>query len=404
MALSQDLHLEDVMTRICRNLLTSALVLGHLPIALASTTLYVNGASGSDTNDCVSVQTACKTIGHAISVASSGDSIIVAAATYTEHLTIGVSLNLSGAGVGKTIIDGGSTGTVVTVSSAHALVTISNVTIRNGRAINGGGVTSNGALTISHSLIWRNEAYSSSFSAFGGGVLILSGGTLTLNSSTVSGNSAFGRVDAWGGGISSFGIVRINRSTVSGNTAGCGTIGCHAGGGGINNGGGTLTINNSTVAGNHVYAAIAYNEGGGILSSGVLWISNSTISGNSARQGGGIYGHGNLQNTLVADNSALNCYGYMSAIFSLSSDNSCNLTGPGDKNNTNPKLGTLGYHGGPTQTIPLLSGSPAIDAGDPSGCIDSQGHRLTTDQRGLPRPDKEDTGGCDMGAYESQGD
>jgi hypothetical protein len=62
----------------------------------------------------------------------------------------------------------------------------------------------------------------------------------------------------------------------------------------------------------------------------------------------------------------------------------------------------FGYNRGPTQTIPLLSGSPAIDAGNPSGCTDDQGNLLTTDQRGMPRPDPGDTDGCNMGAYESQ--
>jgi hypothetical protein len=51
----------------------------------------------------------------------------------------------------------------------------------------------------------------------------------------------------------------------------------------------------------------------------------------------------------------------------------------------------------------LLSGSPAIDAGNPKGCTDALGHLLKTDQRGKPRPDPEHTVGCDMGAYESQG-
>ena len=90
--------------------------------------------------------------------------------------------------------------------------------------------------------------------------------------------------------------------------------------------------------------------------------------------------------------------------YNLSSDNTCNFNGPGDLNNTDPRLGSLGYYGGSTPTIPLLSGSPAIDAGNPSGCTDGQGNPLKTDQRGLPRPDQEDTGGCDMGAYESQSD
>jgi hypothetical protein len=35
---------------------------------------------------------------------------------------------------------------------------------------------------------------------------------------------------------------------------------------------------------------------------------------------------------------------------------------------------------------------------------DSLGHLLKIDQRGMPRPDKEDSGGCDMGAYERQSD
>jgi hypothetical protein len=71
-------------------------------------------------------------------------------------------------------------------------------------------------------------------------------------------------------------------------------------------------------------------------------------------------------------------------------------------NNTDPLLGPLQNNGGPTQTMALQEGSPAIDAGNPAGCTYGHGHLLKTDQRGLPRPDKEDTGGCDIGAYESQ--
>ena len=67
-----------------------------------------------------------------------------------------------------------------------------------------------------------------------------------------------------------------------------------------------------------------------------------------------------------------------------------------------PKLGPLQNNGGPTQTMALLAGSPAIDTGNPAGCTDGKGHLLITDQRGLPRPDTEDSHGCDMGAYERQ--
>jgi hypothetical protein len=59
-------------------------------------------------------------------------------------------------------------------------------------------------------------------------------------------------------------------------------------------------------------------------------------------------------------------------------------------NDTDPKLGTLGNYGGPTLTIPLLIGSPAIDAADSVSCP-------ATDQRGLPRPYGP---ACDIGAFE----
>jgi len=104
-----------------------------------------------------------------------------------------------------------------------------------------------------------------------------------------------------------------------------------------------------------------------------------------------------LQNSIVANStSGGNCSRPMTSDgYSLSSDDTCNFNETGDMNNTDPKLGTLGSHGGPTQTIQLFSGSPAIDAGNPSGCTD--GNLLKTDQRGRPRPDKEDTGGLRHG-------
>src|SRR5215471_565848 len=100
-------------------------LLGTLFLALAqfatATTWYVNGVTGSDTNNCKSATTACKTIGHAISLAASGNSIIVAAATYKENLTIGVNLNVNGSGAATTIIDGQCLNTVITASASVTL-------------------------------------------------------------------------------------------------------------------------------------------------------------------------------------------------------------------------------------------------------------------------------------------
>ena len=83
--------------------------------------------------------------------------------------------------------------------------------------------------------------------------------------------------------------------------------------------------------------------------------------------------------------------GLTDAGHNLSSDASCAFTNPASVNNLDPKLGPLADNGGPTLTMALLPGSPAIDAGDTSLAP-------TTDQRGFPRPFGL---AADIGAYES---
>ncbi len=169
-----------------------------------------------------------------------------------------------------------------------------------------------------------------------------------------------------------------------------------------------MTLNNSTVTANIAdrCSGMCGGTGGAIVNgSGNLAVNNSTVSGNYPA--GGIFNSGTatLQNSILANNSGRNCRGIITSHgYNLSSDGSCPFSNTGDLNNTNPLLGTLGNYGGSTQTIPLLSGSPAIDSGNPNGCTDGQGHLLKTDQRGKPRPDIEDTAGCDRGAFERQSD
>jgi hypothetical protein len=414
------------------SLLRLVFLLALMPVASA-TTWYVNGVSGSDSNNCLSVTSACQTIGHAISLSASGDLIKIAAATYKENLTIGKSLNIFGSGAPTTIIDGGGVGTVVTIlSNKNAHVALANLTIRHGLAgtKNGGGIW-NGLGSV---LMISNTTISGNGASNGGG--IFNQGTLTINNSTISGNDAIVLCTQFcassGGGIyNSYpsGTVTVTKSTISGNMALMAVFtrfpcrsSCLASGGGISNHG-TLTINNSTISGNGTSVDAGCSQfcngsGGGVDNSGkTLKINNSTISGNRVYKlsgclhvcfasGGGVSGTAALQNSIVANNpSGGNCYGTMTSHgYNLSSDATCAFNGPGDMNNTNPMLDSLNNNGGPTQTMALLSGSPAIDAGNPSGCTDSLGHLLKTDQRGMPRPDTEDTGGCDMGAYERQSD
>ena len=91
-------------------------------------------------------------------------------------------------------------------------------------------------------------------------------------------------------------------------------------------------------------------------------------------------------------------------------DGSTGFTAATDKKGTaasplNPKLDPKGLrsNGGPTQTVALVSGSPAIDKGTSAGLRGT----LTTDQRGFARtvdnsaiPNASGGDGTDIGAYE----
>jgi hypothetical protein len=385
-------------------LLTLALFIASATAALAST-WYVNGVSGNDDNNCMSPQTACKTINHAISLASSGDSIVIASAIYKETLTINSSLKLIGAGASTTIVDGIDSGgnAVVYVRNSDAHVALSKMTIRNG----GAGILNSGTLAADESTISGNS--------IAGGIENI--GTITLNRSTVNGNTTAYAYYSAAGGIYNGGTLSVDNSTISENIV----EGNYVCGGGIYNSG-DLTITNSTLSGNQA-SGVSNSSGGGIDNEGSLVLDNTTLTGNSATAygdngyGGGISYGGcveagsyayttTLRNSVVAHNKGGNCYGNMTSEgYNLSSDDTCQFSGPGDLNNTHPKLGPLKNNGGPTKTRAELLGSPTIDAGNPSGCTDSQGHLLKTDQRGDPRPGKyKHDKRCDMGAFERQSD
>jgi hypothetical protein len=409
-----------------RKLICVAAMVLFAPTAKASTTLYVNGVTGSDSDSCESPTTACKTIGHAISLAASGDTVMVSAATYyTEALTVSLNLNLIGAGANTTIIDGRASGTVVTISNTTAHVTLSNLTIRNGRASSGAGIKNSGTLTLTNSTVSGNWAPIPCFgfrclftggAALGGG--IYNSGVLIINNSTISENHAGSYCNttfcsAFGGGIYNVGTqMVIENSTLTGNSAGTacstGSTICRVGvGGAFYTRGATVTLNNSTITGNTAYrcSGTCGGTGGAIVNGlGTLAVNNGTVSGNSA---GGIVNGGTamLQNSIIDNNAGINCGGTLTSHgYNLSSDGTCNFNAPGDLNNHDPLLGPLQNNGGPTETMALLPGSPAIDGGNPAGCTDGKGHLLMTDQRGMPRPDKEDSTGCDIGAYERQSD
>jgi hypothetical protein len=260
----------------------------------------------------------------------------------------------------------------------NATLTIVNSTVtHNSAAIHGlsggvGGGICNDAdlgsatLAMTNSIVTNNEI-GAGIPAHGEGGGIFSDGTMAITNSVVSGNTA-GYV---GGGISNGGTLTIDSSTLSGNNA----IGMTGGdgfgyAGGIANFG-TLTITNSTLSGNS-----ATFSGGGVTNSGTVTVKNSTLSGNTANVNGGIIngadGTVEIGNTILKagasganisrDGGTVTSHGY-----NLSSDNGGGfLTAAGDQINTDPMLGPLQNNGGPTFTHIPLTGSPAINAGDPN--------------------------------------
>jgi len=401
--------------------LLGALIMLSSP-ALAGT-WYVDGVNGDDGNNCKTKATACATIGHAISLAASGDTIRIAAATYQENLSIPFNLTLNGAKAATTIIDGTNTANVFTVGSGISL-TLSNLTIEKGVGYSGGGgINNSGTLTVNNSLFYVNTALS--------GGAILNTGTATISKASFNGNSPYffgrsascGAIDnrstmtitsstfdtnyannnfTSGGAICNGSTLTITGSTFSNNSS----EGNNAGyGGAIFNYAGTLTVTNSSFSANS-----ATTSGGAIYSQGgTVQISNSTFGTNPENIGGGgaLSNAGSsvlIQNSIVANSAnGGNCAGTITSDgYNLSSDSTCNFSNSGDLNNKNPKLGALNKNGGPTKTMALPKGSPALDAGNPAGCSDFSGNLLKTDQRGQPRPGGGETTGCDMGAYESQ--
>ena len=219
------------------------------------------------------------------------------------------------------------------------------------------------------------------------GGAIFNGGTLSLTDMAIVGN----RADQRGGALLNFnGSLTITRCTFAENRA-------QSGGGAIENRGGTVQISNSTLSGNDAGNGV----GGAILNSGVLLIQSCTIAGNRAAQGGdGIAnfasGTVRVSNSIIATNGSADLAGsYDSRGHNIvgGGAGAATFNAAGDQTGVTAaqlNLAELADNGGPTPTRALQSGSVAID----KGATD-----LTTDQRGVTRPQG---GAADIGAFELQ--
>jgi hypothetical protein len=259
-----------------------------------------------------------------------------------------------------------------------------------------------GSLTVVRSGITRNRA--PWVGGSGGGIEGSPDGRMLIQRSAISGNKA-----AQAGGVMVFGPpVRIVDSTVAGNLASAGPEVEGDGGGILVGNKGRLELTNSTVANNG-----AYTSGGGIFSDAgsQASISFTTIARNRADADGmfggttgGIHlrtagvqvaANARIANSIVALNTeaggvAADCggIGFLGTginLVSTTNQGKCSEADPLVV--ADPRLGPLRDNGGPTPTIALLAGSPAIGAAGP-------GKAPARDQRGVKRTDP------DLGAYE----
>jgi predicted outer membrane repeat protein len=221
------------------------------------------------------------------------------------------------------------------------------------------------------------------FAHYGGGAVASSStNTFTITDSTFDSNtSVFG-----GGALYPNGeYMLVENSTFINNSADTG--------GAIHSNADLVEINNSTFVGNS-----AVNRGAVDSRLGLVIINNSTFFGNTASGHGGAIGNqlygagGYLQvgNSILYGTNTDVCETIDGAVGDLGN----NLTWPSESNcpgiQADPLLAALADNGGPTKTLAIAPGSPAIDAGNNSSCT-------ATDQRGVKRPQGS---ACDIGAFE----
>ena len=216
-------------------------------------------------------------------------------------------------------------------------------------------------------------AYRGGGFASGGGIW-MNGGALTIEGTTIESNLADGVSGPWEAG---------------------------SGGGLLVGSGARFVAVNSTLSGNRADYDEAMTVGLG--ASAVFY--NSTIAFNSTDENHSAFGirsdsEVTLGHTIVANQGR--CAGSVRSLgYNLfGPDFGCSIEGSaiGDVIGVDPELHPLSDNGGPTMTHALSDTSPALDAGDPSGCVGEDGRPLTRDQRGWARPVET----CDIGAFERE--
>ena len=226
------------------------------------------------------------------------------AANFVNGVIINKNIRIDGKGH---TIDAKNLGRIFEIDGGFA-VTLTNVTLTNGKADNGGAIYNFGNLDLVHVNFVNNTAkYGGAIMNYAYG-LVLDDSTFTNNTAKIGGaiynsadcfvvgNSTFANNTATsnGGVIFNYGIgFVVGNSTFVNNSAADGA-------GAIMNGGRGFVVGNSTFANN-----TATSKGGAIYNYGIGFVvGNSTFANNTAEDAGAVYNEGD--NSVVGNSTFVN--------------------------------------------------------------------------------------------------
>jgi hypothetical protein len=310
------------------------------PVAIAGKNLFLPrqfvANSGNDAGDCTNAAQPCKTINYALSQAVDGGEIRVAAGLYQEAILVTKPILLTGGftltnwitpnwTANQTMLDGQNAYRPLTINADN--VKVDGFIIHNGNTSGGdrvgGGIFIGPVNVVDRATLvnlrLENNVASNFESGYGGGLAAELGNTfqnpaqLTLSNVTVINNTAStGSLGSSGGGMSISAVgnsllnVEMSNVTVQGNTAG-NDFSSKGGGIALNLNGGTATLHQSRIVGNHAAKIKTFlggpSSGGGIfLSDGNLLLENVLIAGNDGERGDGLWVESNSANNQVIMN------------------------------------------------------------------------------------------------------